>query len=225
MNDGPPVLTQVWCKDARTRAHANGWVAVLVSAVQRHGGDRLIVGHALGGLWLLMGDAGHGDWVDYSAVTEGQETILFGSIAAHILDYDVMTYWLSLMRTLCRHNVVHRPAACELISNLIINTPSYDGKCIRGMAKVLGDFIRALEGLMLNEESLELLRDNRALVLRLQPYYRYAKASEFDHRHHYGSDAWKKTDVIYQKNCLGLNHMQLETIFVKLYRFGTLTDT
>ncbi len=175
---------------------------------------------ALGGLWWLMGDAASVGWVEFAAVTGEQENILFDSIGAYISNHSIMLYWMSVMTTLYKRRVAHRPAACEFVTNMIINTPQYDGHSVQDNALALGRFITTLEALMLDAENLERLRDNRALILRLQPYHRYTLARDFDRR----SSELLQADVNFQKNYLGLNHGQLQTIFEKLYRFGTLSE-
>ena len=137
-------------------------------------------------------------------------------------DGDTMSSWCGVMTKLYRRNVARRPVACDFVTNMIINTPEFDGFSIGNNAYVLGRLIVTLEALMLDPDNLERLRDNRALISRLHPYYRFAKNMDYDPRLRYRWQPWMDTDAIFQKNRLHLNHMQLETIFMKLYRFADM---
>jgi hypothetical protein len=90
--EGPPIPDWAWRPredrldwrvDTRTRAHASGWVAILVDAVKRHGDDRSIVRNTLSTLNSLMGHSGRSDWDGY-VVTGEQDTVLYDSIADYM---------------------------------------------------------------------------------------------------------------------------------------------
>lgn len=159
-----------WRKDTRQRACQNGWLSILTGILQQHCKALSIAKDTTQALSLLLTQPSvhPKDYVEF-CITEAEVQVLFESIEDYRSDPRRTIAWLSVMRYVYQRNISHRSIVSRDMMNLFMFPPEIIDCRITLIRKAL----EVIDALMLCPLNVQDLREDRAFVEHLKPYYLY----------------------------------------------------